>query len=444
MIAIIVDHPNRDLPSIVNISELLIKNNITNSVVLTPFYFIDNFFLSSLFKKQIKYVVYNYLRINIFKYLRYSSNAGKINIIYDTEGAPGSDGLGLYKSFKVSKDYFNYIDHYIFWGTKQIQDIKKNFKLPFKTSTAGYIRFHQKNLLSTKKKKILINTNFAFGDPKFNSKVKEIKEYNKLGFSDLSHAKKISDETYLRKINFINTIEQLIKNNFYEDFIIRPHPFENKESYNFLLKKYKNVSYDKSLTSIKSLSNSKLLIHIDCTTSIEAFYLGIPILTLSWLKNNQISTYKLTDGIGYQAKNLEDASSFITNNKYNSFKEKNYNKIKKNLERFFGSFKNNSLENFVKIVNKIIKKKINKKAKLFYFLSLKSYIKVFLSFIFPNLIYEFLLKIIRGNALINLRKLKTIHQINIERELNKNVMVYKLSNKSFILKKLYYEKSYQK
>jgi len=399
---------------------------------LVPFYFLDHFLLSSFFKKKIKCIVFNYFRKNISNHIKYSSQNGKFNIIYDTEGAPGKDGLQLYKLIESSKENLKYIDNYIFWGHAQKEAIEKKIQVPFIMTVGGYIRFHQK-FDHYEKKKILINTNFAFSDPKFNTKKNEIKELNKLGYSDLAEAETKSKEIHSRKFFFLKALDKIISSNPIEEFILRPHPFEDIKDYQIFAKKYKNFSFDNSLTSVKSLKRAKLLVHLDCTTAIEAFYSGIPVLSLNWLKNNQKTIFELAEDIGYQAKNIDDAVSFISSKKYLNYKQSNEYETRKKLEKFFGSFKENSIEKVSGLIAETINQ--NKKKKNFFkFLNLKSYIKVFLFNSLHEKIYSFLIKLYRGERLVNSRKFKSFTKIQIENELNYKLSVDTLSKKFFIIK----------
>lgn len=434
MIAIIVDHPNRDLPSIVCLSEALIKSKVTDEVILVPFYFLDHFLLSSFFKKNIKCTIFNYLRRNILSHLKYSSDSGKFNIIYDTEGAPGKDGLQLYKSIESSKKYWKYIDHYLFWGSEQKKDIEKKFKVTFKSSSTGYIRFYEKTEQYLGKKKILINTNFAFADPKFNSTNREIKEFHKLGFSSLKKAQQKLEETSQRKKIFIKNIEEIIFKNSQEEFIIRPHPFEDIESYKTLVAKYSNLSFDNIQTSIKSLNQSKLLIHLDCTTAIESFYLGIPVLSLKWLKDDQSSIFKIAEQIGYQAKNIDQAVSFVHDKKYLKYKQADGDNLKRDIEGFFGNFDENSIDKNTKAINHTLISSVRKKIKTINFLNFKSYIKVNLYNLLSLSIYNKLLRFVRGQKIVNARKSKMFTKKNIETELDSKFFV-EIKNKNFFVLK---------
>ena len=77
MLAIIIDHPHRDLPSFVKLSEHLILNSHVNEVILAALYFIDHFLLSKLFKRKVKVIMFNHFRINFCKRIKYSSASGK-------------------------------------------------------------------------------------------------------------------------------------------------------------------------------------------------------------------------------------------------------------------------------------------------------------------------------------------------------------------------------
>ena len=162
MLAIIVDHPRRDLPSIVKLSEHLILSKNINEVILVPSYYVDHFLLSNLFKHKVKVVIFNHIRINFCDRIKYSSTRGKRNIVYDSEGCPGPNGLWLEKVFKKSLNYLKFVDHYLFWGKAQEENIRKNFDIPFRTSVVGYLRIHEKKIQANNNKSILINTNFAY------------------------------------------------------------------------------------------------------------------------------------------------------------------------------------------------------------------------------------------------------------------------------------------
>ena len=60
MIAIIIDHPARDLPPNILLAEELIKNKLTNKVIFVPLYYAKANLV--LLEKYYNYLVLNYAR----------------------------------------------------------------------------------------------------------------------------------------------------------------------------------------------------------------------------------------------------------------------------------------------------------------------------------------------------------------------------------------------
>ena len=169
MIAMVVDHPKRDLLLTLELAFKVLKYKICNKFCIIPGYCLDNFLLSSQIDRT-KIIIYNFLRKNNADKIKYSYLKGVFNIIYDTEGAPSHDGLGLKNSLKKLKNYFKYVDHYLFWGDKQRKDIIKNLHVSFPTSVVGFLRYGEKK--NNKSGYILINTNFSAVAPKYNTGIK--------------------------------------------------------------------------------------------------------------------------------------------------------------------------------------------------------------------------------------------------------------------------------
>jgi len=433
MLAIIVDHPRRDLPSIVKLSEHLILHTNINQIVLVPSYYIDQFLLSNLFKSEVKVVIFNHFRINFCNRIKYSSAYGKRNIVYDSEGCPGPNGLWLEKVFQKSLNYFKYIDHYLFWGKAQEENIRKKFDIPFKTSVVGYLRIHEKKILDNGIKSILINTNFAYARPKFNLISKEKDEIQKLGFIDENEAKNKFKSSLIRRKNFIEAIDSLVKLNPNKNFILRIHPFEDNEDYNELVKKYENINFDTSKTSIKALLKSNLLIHIDCTTAIEAQFLNIPTLSLNWLIDDKVDIFSLASEIGFKAKNLKEANKFLNNIEIQKLSIRYNNSNSDKIRKFFGNNDSNSLSRISECILEELESYNNNKKKFKFNLDIKTYIKVFLHKILPKTFYDKLTKIYLGEKIFTSRKTKEFSEHDIFEEISQKVILRKKENFFYIL-----------
>ena len=64
-----------------------------------------------------------------------------------------------------------------------------------------------------------------------------------------------------------------------EKIVVRPHPVENLQKWEFMFKGFKNVIVSKENTSTYWMHRAKVVIQNGCYTSIEAANLGIDILT---------------------------------------------------------------------------------------------------------------------------------------------------------------------
>jgi len=178
-----------------------------------------------------------------------------------------------------------------------------------------------------------------------------------------------------------------------------------------LEQKYKNIFIDKSLTSFEAIKNSKVLLHLDCTTSIEAYFLGTPSITLNWINRNSEYTYMLVDGISFKANSIDDVIQAI--NDINKGK-KIYNPNISIINKFFGT-KNNDINSFKDAIIKISKKnKQRYPIKLSLRNKLIHYIKLYL----PIFAFNTLSRIYFGNKVFNSRKNKKIEKIVIKKFLN--------------------------
>ena len=79
---------------------------------------------------------------------------------------------------------------------------------------------------------------------------------------------------------FVETIQKIIERYPAEQFVIRPHPVEKTQKYFREFSKYPNVLISKEGNVNYVLSGSKLVIHKDCTTAMQAYIMGIPSISV--------------------------------------------------------------------------------------------------------------------------------------------------------------------
>jgi len=292
-VAIVVDNPFRDLNGCIFLASKLASSG--HDVYLVEMY-------SQLFNVPSilpDVIIVNYVRSNNIEYIRYYKSLGINVIVLDTEGSwtenviqSATDGS---KNGLLAK-----IDYYFFWGRNQYTAAKHigildSNKL-FISGCPRYDFCRSKDLASfgegetIDKEYILINTRFPRSNPKFTSGDNdEIAGMIRAGFS-YDQAVLYLEDDHKARTAFLKYILKLSELAPQEHFIIRPHPFESEDPYIDLVKKnsIKNIEVIKEGTSIKWISNAKLLIHQNCTTSVEANMLSIPCVSLEWFNSERL------------------------------------------------------------------------------------------------------------------------------------------------------------
>lgn len=264
--------------------ELLYKTYLCHLLVLRGFtcYLGNKSMINSLLTKFTNYI-----------YLDKGYHQGKSDKIYSTiksqngliasldeEGAVDfSDNRTLLKRY--SKELFNLVDVVFMWGKEQKDIINLDTNYSAKIVISGHPRFellkpkyHQfyienANILKERYKKfILISTNMGFGNNikgddfvkdgygKWYSEIEEIINYDKL------------------KLDAYITFVKKLSANYDGNIIVRPHPEEDLSVYKRELSSYKNVYVENKDSVVSWILASEVMIHPDCTTSIESFFLG--------------------------------------------------------------------------------------------------------------------------------------------------------------------------
>ena len=76
-----------------------------------------------------------------------------------------------------------------------------------------------------------------------------------------------------------------------EEFIIRPHPTENIETYNSYFKNIKNIRIIYRGSIQEWLHGAKVHIHNGCTTAIEGFFSGLEPICYAPIIDDEHSQY---------------------------------------------------------------------------------------------------------------------------------------------------------
>ena len=328
----------------------------------------------------------------------------------DEEGAVDfSSNETLMKRY--SKALFKKIDHVFFWGRSQFDIVKDNIQNNLNYSITGHPRFE---LLKPKYSKlyeveaksiserygdfILINTNMGFGNNISGDDFirDKSKGYGKwfANIDEIIEQDKMKLEAYIKLV-------KILCSKFDKYIIFRPHPEENLDIYKEAFTDYEKVIVENHSSVIPWLIAAGIMIHPDCTTSIESFI--IDKKSISYMPSNASEdiTTSLPINLSHSVRDLDTLISIIKNNKNVDITE-NDNFL---IEEYF-SIKSDSSNLIAKKISEFsLKEPVEKYYKLF-FLDL-------LSLKFNSLKFRF-----SANKSIELakKKIEELTQRNISRQ----------------------------
>lgn len=170
-------------------------------------------------------------------------------------------------------------------GNPRLDLLKPKYRSIYKEDT--------EQLISKYGEFILINTRFS--------------RYNTAkGKKDNPHFKHIRNLYYL----FMKMIKETCECFPDTNFVIRPHPGENFESYRQALSGYKNVHVIHEGNIIKWLMAAKAIIHNGCTSGIETFLLEKPLISYVPANTNKVEE-SIPNQLGVKAAHIEEVHAAI-------------------------------------------------------------------------------------------------------------------------------------
>ncbi|AIK96939.1 surface carbohydrate biosynthesis protein [Candidatus Odyssella acanthamoebae] len=126
---------------------------------------------------------------------------------------------------------------------------------------------------------ILINTNF--GSINGHSMEEVLKACPSMSPETLAMVKTSYENEKKGFALFRDWLDYIIQNFPTEHFLLRPHPVEKKENYAAYFGKYKNVTISQAGNANHIIAGAKLVIHNDCTTALQSYLAGMPVISLA-------------------------------------------------------------------------------------------------------------------------------------------------------------------
>lgn len=189
-----------------------------------------------------------------------------------------------------------YLERIFTWGDRQRERIEKldGYRKNALVTTGNpridllrhpYLKIYEEDgvsRLGNKSGFVLINTNFGPGNysPYFNmSYYEHMKSLGRIVTDDEVEYYKERVSYYAELfVQYKEMVARLAEEIFPATIVIRPHPVENHEAWREYFRDHKNVSVVYRGGVLEWIAASSCVIHTGCTTGLEAFVMGRPVL----------------------------------------------------------------------------------------------------------------------------------------------------------------------
>lgn len=289
-VCLVVDHPLRDLEGLVLLGMQLSRQGA--EVFLVPMYQLNEVFLL-----RPDLVLVNYVRpVNAY-FIRACNNSGIRVGVLDTEGGVLKDVEQFAQSVCAASEELD-IDLYCTWGEKQYSALSscRNLKnsvmvetgCPRYDFTAAPWNRALPDIPVGLDRFILVNTNFPLIGPRFQSGSKEQKELANSGrYTESQIQDLVKQSTYARG-ELVRAVQDIAGRMPDAAFVLRPHPFENRDFYVQAFSGQANVHVIQSGGVLPWIKRAVAVVHHNCATAIESFMMGREPIHMAWIDTPMI------------------------------------------------------------------------------------------------------------------------------------------------------------
>jgi surface carbohydrate biosynthesis protein len=289
-VALVVDHPERDLPGLVLTALDLAQRGVVCHLVPV------NLQEREIWALEPDFVLFNYLRRSNERFAAQLRSAGIAFGSIDTEGAIWQnldeyiqllwrDARQLREARCVCIWGQRLADHLIARGVLTREQIVVTGCPRFDLYAHPWrlLREDAAEALHRRSRRILINTNFSITNPLFTTADKCIAMHHSvLGFSKEELQRVAAAEAVaIRETVMIAT--RLAEAFPGLEVVIRPHPFEDPAPYHMAAAGHRNVSVNQAESIQAAIFSACAVIQRSCTTAIEAGLAGVPTFSPQWM-----------------------------------------------------------------------------------------------------------------------------------------------------------------
>lgn len=307
----------RDLHGLVLLAHLLAQRG--HEAVLMPFY--AQSFELALVRPDL--LVLNYARPANLGLIRHAQACGVRLAVLDTEGGllpeDGPTSPRGMADFMKTSGLDQALDLYMFWGTDLRNRIVAATSLPpGRAVVTGCPRFdlaHRPWVQSARDRNaVLVNTNFPVANTAHaTGTALDHAAMRAMGFADEQIAGLVSMIDRIMH-GMIAAVTALARARPTQLFVLRPHPFERAAPYIEAFAALPNVVVEQQGNVLDALAQARCLLHVNCTTAIEAAACGVPPISLDFINEpDMLRMAALPTQVSHRAASLEQALAMIDN-----------------------------------------------------------------------------------------------------------------------------------
>jgi surface carbohydrate biosynthesis protein len=289
-VALIVDHPERDLAGLVLTALRLARLGVIGHLVPV------NLQEREIWALAPDFVLFNYLRRTNERLARDLLAAGIEFGVLDTEGAvwPDPDEYAslLWKDVSLLRQ----ARCVCMWGarlagvllerrlfTREQVVVTGCPRFDLYADAWRYLRDDVGGAEQRPRRRVLINTNFSISNPLFTTAEKCVALHRSvLGYAESDLHRAVEAETIAIPA-MVRLAERLADTYPSIDIVIRPHPFEDPRPYAAAATGRRNLLINQSESIQAAIFGSSAIIQRSCTTAIEAGLAGVPAFSPQWI-----------------------------------------------------------------------------------------------------------------------------------------------------------------
>jgi surface carbohydrate biosynthesis protein len=286
-VALLVDHPQRDLPGMVLTALELCRRGVVCHLV--PL----NLQERELLALAPDFVLINYLRLGNERVIRLLLSTGIRVGLLDTEGAIWSDCGAYTELLWQDPDLLRAVRPACMWGPRMADClVDGGFLERSQIVVTGCPRFDLyhpqcesilRESSAAARRRILINTNFSGVNPRFATVDQNRRQFaESFGWSEERIARHLEAERQ-GIAGMIELARRLARDFPAVEVQIRPHPFENVKHYEAALRDVPGIRIGNEHPVQTDIFQAAVVVQRSCSTAIEAAMAGLPTVSPRWV-----------------------------------------------------------------------------------------------------------------------------------------------------------------